>query len=59
MNEQETCAECDGRLFHLDPDGRIICADDDCHAEFGTWLADGQAGLILQVPPLFGRRQPA
>lgn len=30
---------CASSEFLLLPDGRIICADDDCHAVYGTWSA--------------------
>ena len=38
--ELMACPDCKGSMFILDPDGRIICADDDCYTVFGTWMAD-------------------
>lgn len=38
--ERMACLDCGGSEFILDPDGRIICADDDCYTTFGTWIKD-------------------
>jgi hypothetical protein len=36
--ENMACGECGNAEFLLQPDGKIICAGDDCHAPFGQWV---------------------
>ena len=38
-----TCPRCHHGGFLLKPDGRILCAEDDCHAEYGWWYRPGGA----------------
>lgn len=37
--ERMSCPSCAGGDFWLMPDGRIICGESECYAEYGTWTA--------------------
>lgn len=36
-SEHLACPRCGNGEFWLRPDGKIICADDDCYAASGMW----------------------
>ena len=52
------CPRCHRGEFLLLPDGRIICADDDCYEPYGTWarpperLLQGHSPAALKIKPI-------
>ncbi len=49
-SEHLACPRCGNGEFWLRPDGKIICADDDCYAAPGMrWITNEAAAVIADL----------